>query len=319
MAVSVEDRSALQAAARAPMRAFDWLLLATAAGVWGSSFLFMEVALRVENPGLVAWLRPAFGLCFLACLPSARRPVDRADLPRLGALGLLWMAIPLSLFPLAQTWIDSSIAGMMNSGMPVATLLAGSLFFGVVTHRVQVAGVVAGIAGMVVVGLPSATTDGTGMVGVLLVIVAICCYGLAANLAAPLQQKYGSTPVLLRVLVVATVATTPWGLVGLADSSFAWPALTSNVAVGVGGTGVAYVAAATLIGRVGPVRMSAVTYVIPVVASTLGVVVLDEVIGAVEVAGLVVLMAGAWLTTRAPRQVPGPGVRLRSAGRIAGD
>jgi len=281
------------------MRPLDWLLLATAAGVWGSSFLFMDVALRVEDPGLVAWLRPAFGLCFLACLPSARRPVDRADLPRLAALGLLWMAIPLSLFPLAQTWIDSSIAGMMNSGMPVATLIAGSLLFGASTHRVQVAGVVVGVVGIALVGLPSAALGETGALGVVLVVLAVCCYGVAANLAAPLQQKYGSTPVLLRVLVVATVATTPWGLVGLADSSFAWSALGSNLAVGVGGTGVAYVAAATLIGRVGPVRMSAVTYVIPVIAVGLGVVVLDESLGGVEVTGLVVLLAGAWMTTRA--------------------
>lgn len=295
----------MQAAARAPMRPLDWLLLATAAGVWGSSFLFMDVALRVEDPGLVAWLRPAFGLCFLACLPSARRPVDRADLPRLGALGLLWMAIPLSLFPLAQTWIDTSIAGMMNSGMPVATLLAGALFFGVATHRVQVVGVVVGIVGIALVGLPSASTTDTGAVGVVLVAVAVCCYGVAANLAAPLQQKYGSTPVLLRVLVVATVATTPWGLVGLADSSFAWSAVASNLGVGVGGTGIAYVAAATLIGRVGPVRMSAVTYVIPVIAAGLGVAVLGESLGVVEVVGLAVLLLGAWMTTRTPGDVGG--------------
>ena len=284
------------------MRAFDWLLLATAGGVWGSSFLFMDVALRVEDPGLVAWLRPAFGLCFLACLPSARCPVDRADLFRLGALGLLWMAIPLSLFPLAQTWIDTSIAGMVNAAMPVATLLVGSLFFGASTHRVQVAGVVAGILGIVLVGLPSASEHGSGAVGVVLVVVAVSCYGVAANLAGPLQQKYGSTPVLLRVLMVATAATTPWGLVGLADSSFAWSAFGSNVAVGVGGTGVAYVAAATLIGRVGPVRMSAVTYVIPVVAGVLGVAVLGESLGGVEVGGLAVLLLGAWMTTRPPRR-----------------
>jgi drug/metabolite transporter (DMT)-like permease len=105
--------------------------------------------------------------------------------------------------------------------------------------------------------------------------------------------------VLIRVLGVAAVATTPWGLFGLARSSFTWSAAAANVAVGVGGTGIAYVAAATLIGRVGPVRMSAVTYVIPVVAAVLGVGVLGEVLGPWEVAGAVVLVAGAWLTTRA--------------------
>ena len=110
---------------------------------------------------------------------------------------------------------------------------------------------------------------------------------------------------LVRVLVVATVATMPWGLVGLADSDFAWSAVGSNLAVGLGGTGVAYVAAATLIGRVGPVRMSAVTYVVPVVASVLGVFVLDESLGIWELGGLLTLMAGAWMTTRAGPQSVG--------------
>jgi drug/metabolite transporter (DMT)-like permease len=187
---------------------------------------------------------------------------------------------------------------MMNSGMPVMTLVAGAAFFGVKTHRVQVAGVVVGIVGLLMIGISTASVGDTSAAGVLLVILAVACYGVAANIAGPLQRRYGSPAVLLRVLVVATVATTPWGLVGLADSDFAWSAAASNVAVGVGGTGIAYVAAASLIGRVGPVRMSAVTYVVPVVAAVLGVAVLGETLGVVQVSGALVLVGGAWLTTR---------------------
>ena len=280
------------------MAPFDWLLLVTAAGIWGSSFLFMDIALDAEHPGLVAWLRPLLGLAFMAGVPSARRPVDRSDNPRLFLLGLLWMAVPLSMFPLAQTWIDSSIAGMMNSGMPVTTLIAGATLFGVATHRVQVVGVAVGIVGLLMIGIPTASVGDTSAVGVLLVVLAVSCYGVAANIAGPLQRRYGSPAVLLRVLVVASLATTPWGLVGLAGSGFAWSAVAANLAVGVGGTGIAYVAAASLIGRVGPVRMSAVTYVVPVVAAVLGVTVLGEPIGVLQVSGALVLVGGAWLTTR---------------------
>ena len=280
------------------MAPFDWLLLVTAAGIWGSSFLFMDIALDAEHPGLVAWLRPLLGLAFMAGVPSARRPVDRSDNPRLFLLGLLWMAVPLSMFPLAQTWIDSSIAGMMNSGMPVTTLIAGATLFGVATHRVQVVGVAVGIVGLLMIGIPTASVGDTSAVGVLLVILAVSCYGVAANIAGPLQRRYGSPAVLLRVLVVASLATTPWGLVGLAGSGFAWSAVAANLAVGVGGTGIAYVAAASLIGRVGPVRMAAVTYVVPVVAAVLGVTVLGETLGALQVSGALVLVGGAWLTTR---------------------
>ena len=280
------------------MAPFDWLRLVTAAGSWGSSFLFMDIALDAEHPGLVAWLRPLLGLAFMAGVPSARRPVDRSDNPRLFLLGLLWMAVPLSMFPLAQTWIDSSIAGMMNSGMPVTTLIAGATLFGVATHRVQVVGVAVGIVGLLMIGIPTASVGDTSAVGVLLVVLAVSCYGVAANIAGPLQRRYGSPAVLLRVLVVASLATTPWGLVALGGSGFAWSAVAAHLAGGVGGTGIAYVAAASLIGRVGPVRMSAVTYVVPVVAAVLGVTVLGETLGVLQVSGALVLGGGAWLTTR---------------------
>ena len=281
-----------------PFRAFDWLLLLTAAGIWGASFLFMDVALDHEHPGLIAFLRPALGMLALWAFPAARRPVDRADRSRILALGALWMAFPLTMFPLAQQWIDSSVAGMLNSGMPVATVLVGATLFGVRTGRVQLLGVAVGIAGIAMIGLPTASTGETTGLGVVFVLAAVTSYGVAANLAGPLQRRYGSPAVLARVATVATVLTLPYGLVGLADSSWSTQAFAANLAVGVGGTGIAYVAAATLIGRVGPVRMSIVTYLVPVVAAVLGIVVLGESLVAWQVLGALVLIGGAWLTTR---------------------
>ncbi|MBC8365651.1 MAG: DMT family transporter [Actinobacteria bacterium] len=284
-----------------PFLPFDWLLLVGAAGIWGASFLFMDVALDHEHPGLVAFLRPALGMLALWAFPSARQPVDPADLPRLVALGALWMAFPLTMFPLAQQWIDSSVAGMLNSGMPVTTVLAGVALFGVRTGRVQLLGVAVGVAGIAMIGLPTAATGSTTGVGVVLVLLAVTSYGVAANLAGPLQRRYGAPAVLARVATVATVLTLPYGLFGLADSSWSTKAFAANLAVGVGGTGLAYVAAATLIGRVGPVRMSVVTYLVPVVAAVLGVVVLGETLVVWQLLGALTLIGGAWLTTRASR------------------
>ncbi|RUA26077.1 MAG: hypothetical protein DSY73_01355 [Actinobacteria bacterium] len=187
---------------------------------------------------------------------------------------------------------------MMNGAMPVMTIVVGAAIFGLRTGPIQIAGVTVGLVGILLIGLPTATTGGTRAVGVLLVVLAITSYGIAANLAGPLQRRYGSLPVLVRVLAVATVATMPFGLVGLAASSWSWPAVAANVAVGFGGTGLAYLAAATLIGRVGPVRMSVVTYLVPVVAAVLGVAVLGETLSVWLVAGGGVLLGGAWLTTR---------------------
>jgi len=114
----------------------DWLLLLTAAGIWGSSFLFMDVALESEHPGLITWLRPTLGLFALIWFPSARRPVEPSDRWSIVLLGITWVAFPFTMFPLAQQWIDSSITGMLNSAMPIMTLVIGALGFGVLIKRI---------------------------------------------------------------------------------------------------------------------------------------------------------------------------------------
>ena len=281
-----------------PFAPLDWLLLVSAAGIWGASFLFMDVALEVEHPGLITFLRPALGLLVVLCFPSAHRPVDRADRGRLLLLSITWMAFPLTMFPLAQQWIDSSLAGMLNSSMPVMTVVVGAAFFRTKTGKTQVMGVLTGLVGILLVGLPTATTGGTNAVGVLLVMMAVASYGVAAHIAGPLQRQYGSAAVLSRVLAVATIMTMPLGMFGLLSSAWAWWAVASNVAVGIGGTGLAFLAAATLIGRVGAVRMSIVTYLVTIVAALLGVFVLGETLSIWQVAGGLVLLGGVWLTSR---------------------
>ena len=167
------DAPAPLEAERRPFETFDWLLLVSAAGIWGSSFLFMDVALDAEHPGLITWLRPVFGLAALACFPAARRPVERSDRGRLLILGITWMAFPFTLFPLAQQWIDSSVTGMLNSAMPVATVFVGATAFGVAVQRPQVLGVAVGIVGIFMIGLPTARGGDTSALGVVLVVLAV--------------------------------------------------------------------------------------------------------------------------------------------------
>ena len=126
----------------------DWILLLTAAGIWGSSFLFMDVALESEHPGLITWLRPVLGLLALIWFPSSRRSIEPADRWSVVLLGITWVAFPFTMFPLAQQWIDSSITGMLNSAMPIMTLIIGTLGFGVLIKRIQILGILVGIIGI---------------------------------------------------------------------------------------------------------------------------------------------------------------------------
>lgn len=273
-------------------------LLATAAGIWGASFLFMAIGLEAFEPGLVTLFRVGFGALTLACFPAARGQIPRSALPRFALLGFLWMALPLSMFPIAQQWIDSSVAGMLNSGMPVMTVLVAAAMFATPTSRVQLIGVAVGLVGIVLIGIPTATAGDTNALGVGLVILAVISYGFAINIAVPLQQEYGSLPVLLPALSFATLMVTPYGLAGVGASSFGWGPLAACAALGIGGTAVAYIAMATLAGEVGAVRASIVTYLIPVVSVLLGVIFRDETVAVLAILGTGVVLLGAWLTTR---------------------
>jgi drug/metabolite transporter (DMT)-like permease len=282
----------------APFQALDWSLLFGAATIWGGSFLFMAIGLDAFEPGVVTLLRVAFGAATLAAVPAARRPIPRADRSRIALLGFTWMALPLTLFPIAQQWIDSSVAGMLNAAMPLLTVLIAWLAFRTPTGRRRLFGVGVGMIGIVLIGIPEATTAGTNALGVGLVVAAVASYGVAVNIAGPLQQRHGSLPVTARALGFATVLTMPYGLWGLPGSSFAWDSLLACVVVGAGGTGVAFALAATLTGRVGAVRTSIVTYVIPAISITLGVAFRDETVTFLALVGTGVVLFGAWLSSR---------------------
>jgi len=258
----------------------------------------MAIGLDAFEPGLVTFLRVAVGAATLLLVPSARVSIPRADMGRIALLGITWMAFPLTMFPIAQQWIDSSVAGMLNAAMPLLTVTIAWLGFRTPTTLRRLVGVGVGIVGILLIGVPEATTAGTNAVGVGLVVLAVASYGIAVNIAGPLQQRHGALPVTARALSFATILTLPYGAYGLADSSFAWDSLLACVAVGALGTGVAFTFAATLTGRVGAVRTSIITYVVPVVSIALGVVFRNEAVSALAIIGTGIVLCGAWLSSR---------------------
>lgn len=284
---------------RESFSAGDWGLFLSLSLIWGGSFLFMAIGLDAFHPGLVTWLRVGFGALFLASLPQARRSrIPEGDRVRVGALGILWIGIPLTLFPIAQQWIDSAVAGMLNGAMPIFTAVVATMLLKTLPGRLQMAGLAIGFAGIVAIALPSAGEAPTAAVGVVLVLTATVCYAFAVNMVAPLQQAHGALPVIARVQWVAAVLVTPYGIYGLTQSSFAWPSLLAMLAVGFLGTGLAFVMMASLAGSVGPTRAAFITYLIPVVALVLGVVFRGETISPIAVGGVVLVIAGALLASR---------------------
>jgi drug/metabolite transporter (DMT)-like permease len=238
----------------------------------------------------------------MVVLRARATKIDRSDLPTILVLAAIWVAIPFTLFPIAQQWIDSSIAGMLNGATPIFTAVIATILHRALPGPLQVTGLVLGFAGILAIALPSAGGGTTAVIGVALIVLATLGYAVSLNMVPPLQRKYGSLPLMARIEWIALPMVVPFGLVGVAESTFAWPSLLAVTAVGILGTGLAFVLMGNLAGSVGATRASFLTYLIPVVALALGIVFRDEIVSPVAIVGAGLVIFGAILASR--REVP---------------
>jgi drug/metabolite transporter (DMT)-like permease len=283
---------------RSSFAALDWSLFGALSVVWGSSFLFIAVGLDSFRPGLVTLLRIGLGALTLLVIDRSGVRIERKDWPRIVLLSFAWTAIPYTLFPIAQQWISSAAAGMLNATTPLLTAVITFVLLRHLPGRAQLLGLIAGFVGVALISLSEGGQGTTQAIGVALAIAATACYALAINVIVPLQQKYGSEPVMKRVLLLATIWVLPYGILSLPGSEFSWSSTLALVALGVLGTGLALNWAARLVGRVGGTRASTVTYVIPVVALALGLAFRDERVLPAALVGTVLVIAGAYFTSR---------------------
>jgi drug/metabolite transporter (DMT)-like permease len=282
--------------------ALDWTLFLSIGGIWGSSFLLIAIGLDAFEPGLITWLRILFGAAVLWLIPSARKRIDRPDVPRLVAMSLLWVVIPFTLFPIAEQHITSGATGLLNGALPLFAVAIGSLLLRRSPGRAQGVGLALGFAGIAAIALPTLGGGPGAATGVILALLATVCYGVAINIAAPLTQRYGSLPVMARMLALASALTAPLGLLGLGGSTFNMASLAAVTSLGILGTGLAFFLMGSLVARVGSSRASFATYQIPVVAMALGVVFRGDHLHALSVAGIALVMAGALLASRKERR-----------------
>lgn len=287
--------------------ATEWGLIAAVALMWGSSFLWIDIGLEAFRPPVIALARIALGVTALGMMRRSRRPVAREDWPRVVLLAFVWSAIPLLLFPFAQNLgVASSTAGMINGAVPLFAATFAAILLRRMPGAVHVVGLLVGFAGVALVSGSSAAASEGSMLGTGLALLATLCYGVAATIIVPLQQRYGALPVIFRAQLVALGLVAPFGLTAIPGSTWAWPSAIAMGFLGVFGTGLAYLASSTMLGRAGPTRGAVQIYFIPVVALILGVAFRGEEVAPVAVAGIVLVLAGAYVTGRRERPSPSP-------------
>ncbi len=280
----------------------EWGLSAIIAVVWGSSFLWISIAIDHVAAPVVPLGRNFFGVLALATFPAARVGIERADRWRVGLLSLVWMGIPFLLFPIAERTVSSAVTGMLNGGLPVVAVVVTALWIRRAPSLYRTAAVVVGFVGIAIISLSSIAAESDGPTadvgGVSLLLVSLVCYSTAVNLAAPLQKKYGTLRLMFWTQVGAVLWALPLGVPALFRSEHTLSAWGSIFVLGAVGTGIAFVVYGTLLGRAGPIRGMIGNFFTPIVSVLLGVSFRDEHISWWAVLGMAIVVVGAVMTSR---------------------
>ena len=270
----------------------NWMLLVVPGVIWGASFLFIAEGLTAMAPMGVTFTRIAIGFLTLSLFPSARQPVARADWAGTAALGVLWLAFPLSMFPFAEQHVSSALTGMLNGATPLCVAAVASLIAHRLPERGTLAGLIIGFGGAVLMALP-ALGGSSSAFGIGLISMALMSYGVALNIARPLQQRNGAIPVVWRALAVALILTAPLGLPAVLNAHWSLRPALAMLCLGAGGTAIATILTATAAGRMGATKASATAFLMPVIALILGVVIRHESVTLISLIGAAVCLFGA--------------------------
>lgn len=280
----------------------EWSMSSIVALTWGASFLFIAIAIDHVDIAVVPLARLAFGATALACFPAARKSIPRQDRGKVALLGLVAMAIPFTLYPLAEKTVSSSITGMINGSIPITTVVAAAILTRHLPSRRRILAVLIGFIGIALISFGSVGDDkGASLHGVSFLLAATLCYAFTSILSREMQLKHGTLPVLLWQEIFALIFVAPFAVPALTRSTFDWSALAALFALGTFGTGLAYVMYGMLMVRAGAVRGVIGVFFTPIVATVLGIVFRDESVTLLAVTGMFVVIAGAWLTSRPDR------------------
>ncbi len=282
----------------------NWGLYVLLCIIWGSSFILMKEGLTKLNAWEVAALRMlSAGIILIPFAFKAFTEVKRKDLPVLLLSGLLGSFIPAILFCVAETRIDSALAGILNALTPFFVILVGISFFQAAFIWKKLLGVCVGFAGMIILFLKKGIhLEGTHMLYSSLILAATFCYGLNVNIISHYLKHINS----MHIATIAFVSLIPFALVLLLiqvffyhpfqQASVLWAVAASSI-LGIIGTAFASILFYMLLKRAGALFSSMVTYGIPFVAVGWGLLA-GETITALQIGGLLIILSGVYIANK---------------------
>lgn len=281
----------------------SWLVFALLALIWGSSFILMKEGLKAFNPYQVASLRMLSAGIIL--LPFAYKAIQNVPKQKLGLVilsGILGNFIPAYLFCIAETQIDSSLAGILNSLTPLFTIIVGVLFFKTQTSFVKVIGMIIGFVGLSILLASGKDLSFHNLSFASLILLATLFYGINVNIVGRYMQQLGSlnvASIAFAFLIIPSTAVLYFS--GFFEKNFndtmVLHSLAASSVLGVIGTSIATILFYYLVKQSGMLFGSMVTYGIPIVAVAWGI--LDgESLNLIQMASLGVILLGVYIVNR---------------------
>lgn len=291
----------------------NWILLLALAALWGASYLFIKIGLDDLSPAGIVFARTA--LAALVLLPFAIKSGGMAPLwrraPAIALLAAVQVAGPFLLISAGEQHIPSSLAGILVASAPIFTAL-----FAIWLDQAErlstngVIGVVIGILGVAL--LLGVEVEGSGLGGGLMVVLASVGYALGGFGLKRFFTGYQPLALVASTMTASAIMTLPLFLLDT-PSKVGLDTVGAMAALGLGGTGIAFVIYYTLNHAIGPTRTSLVAYIAPVFAVVYGVTLLDEDFGFTTALGIVLITGGSWLAAKSPARAPVEAPQARQA------
>lgn len=285
-------------------RLINWTLFIVLCFIWGSSFMLMKLGIHQLDPYQVASLRIfSAGLVLFPFAFSALKQIPRKKLFLAILSGLLGSFFPAYLFTIAQTRIDSSLAGILNALTPLFTVIIGVLFFRLKAAGNKWLGIIVGFIGFCL--LPFAANKSVSLNDFsysLLVLLATVFYGINVNMVGNYLRSVNSLHIAALAFVFLMI---PSSIIlystGYFEQDLSDPAVlkatVASAVLGVMGTAVASIIFYMLLKRAGALFASTVTYGIPFVAIFWGLID-NETITMLQVSCLGIILFGVYLANR---------------------
>jgi drug/metabolite transporter (DMT)-like permease len=274
--------------------------------LWGSSFLWIKIALTGLSPVQITLVRTVLGASVLVVILCSRRqrlPRDRRVWGHLAIAALFGNVIPFVLFGVGEKTVDSGVAGVLNATTPLWTLAIG-LLLGLERQKnsARLTGLLLGFAGTLLIFAPWQAA-GLASWGALACLAAAASYAVSYTYIGRFLSGRGLSSLQLSSAQLVTasglsVLVVPFG--GLQPPHLNGGALVAVAILGVFGTGAAFVINYRLIADEGPTNATTVGYLLPVVSVLLGAAFLSEAFNLRVVLGMVVVLGGVALTRRQP-------------------